>query len=240
MVYRKTFKRYRKRGYAARGSVFARMRGRHLSRFEQVRSNISKGLTNNTNNKHHIKRHTSTIGIYTGSIDSTAVDTGGAFSFRLNDLPNFAELQALFDNYQINCVVIKLSPVRVQQMNEVTTPANYEVPRFYWAWDYDDDTVPTTVAQLQQYATCKEATFTDTIYIKVYPKVSLTAYQTGITSAYIRPSAKLQKMLLNDCAYPDTPYYGIKWMISSPGASTAGLYRYKIDATYYLTMTGII
>lgn len=153
--------------------------------------------------------------------------------FRLDQVPNYSELVALFDSYQIDKVKVMLTPVK----NQLNTGISIDTPRLHYCIDYDDGSPPGTVTEMQEYATYKvcEANRPLTIWLK--PKISLQTFRTGLAEAYCRPDAYIQQHLLLDCANPDIQHYGLKFAIEP--SSTANYFTYKVVAKYYFKFSGL-
>lgn len=193
---------------------------------------------NRSDRPYYMTRHTRTVnGITTINNPASGTTTSGAFVFKLQDLPNYTEFTALFDNYQMMCVVLKLTPVK-NQMN-TNLLGTVEIPKIGIAYDYDDGNPPTTMDALRQYATYREYDMTQPITLKIYPKVSIATYAGALTTGYLRPTPKLMKQFRFDCAYPNVEFFGIKFFIPDT-AGTAGAFSYIVDAKYYIKMTGLI
>lgn len=206
-------------------------------RKKQYKVKVSKQMSYGSTRPYYIKRSTRTVNGYSQLSNLFGSDNFYALKFQLDDLPNPSEFQSLFDNYQIVCVYLKLIPVQ-NQMN-IGASGAFEVPVIGYSWDYDDATAPTSMNSLRQYATYKEKAGNKQVRIKVWPKVSMLAYQAGVANAYMRPTSQLQKMLLIDCANPSVEHYGIKLGITNTNAP-AGAVTYDIHATYYLRLSGLI
>lgn len=152
----------------------------------------------------------------------------GAWSFQLNQVVNYTELTNLFDNYKINCVVIKFwwhqQPSTVEN-NLVATPI------MHWAVDTNDVTLP-TLAALKQYSTYRVHQFKDAgcYTIKIYPKAQGVMYRTAIAVAY-----GPKKMWIAS-TYSDVPHYGFKFFIDGSQTASGGTGNQDIGGlTYELT-----
>jgi len=145
--------------------------------------------------------------------NSTTVDTFGALTLSLTNLPNYAEFVGLFDEYRIIQLTFRISPLSTTQVS----------PPFYTAIDPDDGAVPSSTDDLRQFDTLRivpagiffERTFT--------PKFSIAAY-TGTFTGYANASP--YNMWL-DTASTTIQHYGIKYAI--PMASSVS--TWKVDCT---------
>lgn len=203
------------------------------------KNRVSRGVYRGSQRPYYIKRTTRDVATVGPIInyDSTT-DLAYAFVFKLSDLPAASEFTALFDNYQIRCVVLKFRPVK-NQINIGTTSA-IEIPKISVAYDYDDGSLPSGADNLRQYATYREYDMTQPFTLKIYPKVSLATYAGIATTGYVRPTPKLQRMMNLDCANTGIEHYGIKMWVATTNSGVDGTWGYTYSATYYLKFSGLI
>lgn len=131
-----------------------------------------------------------------------------AVGWRLQDIPNYGEITALFDQYKICMVKQKWTFSNAPQAQQLpfTTGA---MSTFHYAFDVNDNSIPTSLAQLEEYQTYKnrvlaaEKPFTLTFR----PMWAAMAYEGGAGTGY---SAKRGWI---DCNDPGVYHYGIKWSI---------------------------
>lgn len=192
-------------------------------------------LYNNPKQAYKIKRTatgTSAQYYFTNGI----ANTYRAWSFSLDQLPNFTEFTNLFDSYRIDKIVMRFIAVHAQQVSaEVNNAAAVTVtqPRVYTVIDYDDDAVPTSITELTQYSNCKIRQAGKSFKVILQPKVAVQVYRSAVTTAYAAPD-KGTKL---DCAYADVPHFGVKLAMTSN--ATNGYFGYDVNVDYYCSFFGI-
>lgn len=196
-------------------------------------------LYNNANFAYRIKRTaTGTTSQY--YFVSNASATGPVFkawSFSLDQVPNYTEFTNLFDSYKIDKIVMRFMPVHAQNIsmtqNQSGATATISHPRVYTVLDYDDDSVPTSVGELTQYSGCKVRLAGKQFKLIFRPKVAMQVYRSAVTTAYANPD----KQVKLDCAYADVPHFGVKLAMTDSG--TAGYFGYDLNIDYYCSFYGI-
>lgn len=149
------------------------------------------------------------------SLANTTISLGGVPALAVPN-PSVAELQQLYDTFQIEKVEITIWSGNTESTvtGEPLTGFNWVLPLIGYAPDTDDD-ANTSLTQLQQYSTYKcEQLGPRPMKMKVVPCVAGTAYGTGYT--------RLQKQDIN-VANAATPHYGMKYAVdgfrSNPNAN---------------------
>lgn len=156
------------------------------------------------------------------NLNFTVASFAGAKAFKLNDLPNFAEFQALFDTYRIWKVEVMFIP-KYSMSDYSSGGTAYGLPTIYAAADRNDSTVPATINELCEYDNVIMRRFDKTLKVTVYPRISqATAGNTG-QLVDVR-----QKDLFVRAAYPDQEFNGIKYAVDMP----VGLGDFKADIVY--------
>lgn len=145
-----------------------------------------------------------------GTIALTSTSGGGAFVFRLADLPGYTEFVSMFDVYKIIKATVTLSPNC--QPAEVGVPATGSNivkagGTFYWYKDFDDNGIPSGVTEVQQLPGRRQFLVTDQKVHKmtVYPAFSKQVFSSATSTGYGPGRGWL------DLTYSDVPHYGIKW-----------------------------
>lgn len=169
---------------------------------------------------------------YTQEVSTSSGTAGLAREWQLALLPNYTEFTALYDQYRINCVVVRV----VWRSSNVTmfeTNNNNSVgmPIMYDVIDLDDSTAPSSASDIQQYSKHHITPFSAvhrTRRLKIYPRTANTVYRTGATSAY----GMARRGQWIDCNYADVPYYGWKCWIDVPQAGGT-----TVDAHFDLHFT---
>jgi len=148
--------------------------------------------------------------------------------FALNQVVGSSDFTNLFDEYRINCVVVKLIP-RVNTVqtlaNGTEIPNNY-VPNLHWVYDYDDANVPSNTDTLLEYGNYRVKAFDRPITWKIKPKYALAAYSGAFTSY------KPMRGWL-DVASPSIQHYGVKFAVDTlqPSQYTS----FVIRPIYYIS-----
>lgn len=208
------------------------------------KARMSKALISSS--VYHFKRNFETIPL--GSISNTTeieeqdTNNGLSFQFKLSDLPGVSDFANLFDDYRINKVVLKLIP----QITSSNMPYNAAAgagagtglgrnPRVFYAADYDDSNVVTSINALRQYGNVKVRPVVGNKPIKIIitPAISQEILRTPSTTAY---APKWKQWL--DLAYNDVPHYGIKMWVEdcdgiAAGTPTAAIF--KVEGTMYFS-----
>jgi len=130
-----------------------------------------------------------------------------AVGFKLNSLPNYAEFQALYDQYKITRVDIMLRSNSMQSLDNTTPTSTHELPDWFFVIDNDDDTPITSTASYLQYHNLRFLSLTKNYTIRCYPRVAQMVYDGAITTAY----SPATKPVWLDLANADVPHYGIKY-----------------------------
>lgn len=160
------------------------------------------------------------------SITAGSSNTFGVYSFRLDELPNFAEFTNLYDAYKINRVKISFIPFSNVSLVRDGNPDDFKnteyTNRLFTVLDYTDVTVPVTINQLREYQSCKWSP-NNRIHKRYFkPKV------TGIvTAGSFQTSPWLQ---CSDSS--DVQYLGIRYGLTHQATATSNTV-YRVEATYY-------
>lgn len=199
-------------------------RTRHWRR--RSRPLISRQLTRGV---HHFKR------TYQGSeitINNVSSISGG-WSFSLNSLPSYSEFTALFDEYRINGIAIKLVPLFTSaDLNPATTALT--VPNLHTVIDYDDSTDPGSLNTILQYPNRRMTRATQMHSRYFRPHVAYAVYKTALASGYGTKS----RMWI-DCENVDVPHYGFKYCFDGNYGTGSQTITYKSYITMYLSCRGV-
>jgi hypothetical protein len=154
------------------------------------------------------------------------------------DVPNYTEFTALFDQFRIDKVVVRLI---FSNNTSTTASATTECPTLQICTDNDDASTPTSSNELLQRPECKIHQFGSTskygnqFLITCKPVISLAAYRASAFSAYA--TAKPGQWV--NCAYPTTEHYGLKFWFDSPSATNVDIGYMQIYCDYYLSFKGV-
>lgn len=176
---------------------------------------IQRSKPSNKQFTYRFKKH-----VDLGTISSgLATNNYGSFLFKLQDIPNYSEMQAVFDSFRINAVRLTFIPA-----SNITTGSNADFSnRIVTAIDYNSSTVPTSVNQLRDYESCKVSpnNVLHTVYFK--PKLN----PLGTTGNLAGP----QPWVATTNA--TAQYFAVLYAMEHPAyASSSDLYR--VEAKYYL------
>lgn len=167
---------------------------------------------------------------YTTSLASNPI--AKTFSFSLDDLPNKSEYGALYDQYKLNGVSLKIIP-KAQAFQGASTGTINSIGYnpCMTVIDYDDADTPASKEVLLQYGTCKYTgpNRTHTRFIK--PKIKVPAWVSS-TSSFGYSSDRAKWI---DMSNQTVQHYGIKWWVDAPllGSTSESSITYTVMATYY-------
>lgn len=187
--------------------------------------------------KNKIPKKISTLGspskcvrrCYLTSIVTSTLQSYGALSFKLSDLPATSDFVNLFDEYMITKIKLQFIPTNATaQLPAITT---YSTPWFMIVVDHDDSTVPTTYDTLLQYPRCKIVSMTRGFNLTFTPKSAKMIYQSAVATAYGTNKSYI------DMANPDVPHYGIKYALAA--TSYISQFSYTIFAEYTFMCKGV-
>jgi hypothetical protein len=140
---------------------------------------------------------------------STTAATAGAYSFVLNQLPDYTDFTNLFDSYRILQVRLSFFPLFLD------TTATTAYPAIKTVIDYDDG-ANITLQQAEEYDSLLVSQ-TGTYFERVLvPRVVLGAFNGSIVSAN-----QARALTWIDCGNPDIIHYGVKIVLPIAGAANA-------------------
>jgi len=150
-----------------------------------------------------------------------------AYSFQLSSALSSTEFTALFDQYQIRGVAVRLVP-HFNVWN--ITPEGGNGPRCYYVIDFDDSTASTNEDEIIQHGRCKS--FRPERGFRVYfkPRPNNEFYNATASSGY--GIARASPWM--DCSSPSVPHYGLKILMFHPDPGVAGKLNYHLETIYYL------
>lgn len=215
-----------RRKYVRRKRAPARVTRSMQNRLSTIRS---RGLTYAPSKPHGFKYIVSK-GPLTFSTGSSSTSLGLTFS--LSDIGNAAELIALFDQFRLDKVVVKITPT----FNSIDAPSiasSMITPQIFTAIDYDDNTAPPSEASIREFGSCKETNGSKAHIRTLVPKVLTMAYKTALTTAY----APAKSAMYIDCADSTVPHYGLKVYMNNGGMSGSGSpWSARIECRYYVSL----
>lgn len=148
-----------------------------------------------------------------------------AYDYQLAYLPGYTEFTALFDQYRIDKVVVKLTP----HYNVGFPAANVTYPRLYAAVDYSDKGVPASLNELRQYANCTITPAFKGITRTFVPKCAQALY-SGVFTSY----GSVSKGWV-DVNSPSVQFYGLKLGLDPGEVGQTALQGYFIDVTAHVS-----
>ena len=163
------------------------------------------------------------LNVITAINSQTALTTFGAFTFILDDLPNSNEYKGMYDEYMITKIIVTFHSRSSNGFN-----ALFYNGFLHTAVDIDDNTPPTSVAELMEYETYKVGLTNRTRKITLVPAVSTVYYKTALTTGY---GSKQNQWI--DCADGGIPHFGLKFALGN--SANAAEYSYLITCQYFVS-----
>lgn len=188
----------------------------------------------------HVARQTQTLLIPWNDSGGNAKYEG--LQFKLDDMLGSAQFVAMYQEYRINCVVVKFQPLwdsgdvanrmHVGTAGGVPAPQPINLPMIGWCYDYNDANTPTNLDDLQKFANYREAQFDKPIKIKIWPACAPGVYISGVAAGY---SIKRKEWLRS--ANSNVPHYGLKYCVYN--ISNAVAYAWNFSVKYYVSFRGM-
>ncbi len=160
---------------------------------------------------------------------STSSDVFASWAFALADIPNITAVSSLFDQYRIDRIHFRLrsrNPA-LFMMNQASP--NYAATCPLLVVDRDDNTAPTTLAELKQYSNVNCISACDSIDIVFEPSYTRSVFAGGVFSGY---EVVTDSDGWLDVANTGIPHYGIKGGIPALVASTSQRMDWDVEAWY--------
>lgn len=162
-----------------------------------------------------------------------------AYYFSLVQVPGYAELTAVYDQYRIKYINFKLRPRSIinNNANFSAQPAQQNL-KLIAVIDYDSTTSSLTPGDARQYGTAREFDYNcqndPRLNIFFTPASLIRGYEGVSTDAFL---PKYWQWI--DCNDPDTPHYGIHLVLNQYGNSLKFAREhvgcgYDISVTYHL------
>lgn len=173
---------------------------------------------------HYFKR----TAYYSGYISgSTTADVGGSLIGQLNQVPGWTEFKALFDQYKIMALKIRLSP----RANSAEVGTNQGLVKVFTAIDTDGGTAPATIADIIQNETLKITKSNRDVVRYFKPKYAV-ATSTGTPAT----GGKVTSGWL-DCENSSVNHNSLQFVIQQlPG----GAQSWDVCTTYYLAFKNVV
>lgn len=211
MVYRRRRTTYRRKRY---------------SRNRTYRRKFRRGYRyNKRGQKIYLFKRTSNYGtLFINNI----TDTLDGYQFRLDQVPNFTEFTALYDQFKINAVKLTFYPQVTENISLGTINNPVASARFYSCLDFNDSAPPTTIDEVREYQSCKR-----TPILKPHKR-------------YLKPRIMDRGQIYNpgrpwlscDTARSE-PHYGVKIGVENMSSTTTSTMEYTIECKFYLSFRNV-
>jgi hypothetical protein len=174
-------------------------------------------------------------GISSGLIyQSGATEVVGAIEFKLDDLTQVSTLSALFDQYRIDRVHLRIRPKNTAFFLASVASPNQASPDIYVVADYDDSTAPASTSDLKQYQNVVIMNGVDSCDVVIEPSITPAVFSGGAFSGYgVEGSRWL------DIANTAIPHYGVKFAVTALQASATYSYQWDVEAWYQVSFRNI-
>lgn len=176
----------------------------------------------------------SSSGLIVGSVirQGGSTDLFGAWAFCATDIPNLSSLAAAFDSYRIEEIQFRLKSRNNAVFIAGTASPNNGLTSPLIVVDQDDNTLPTTLLEMQQYDNCNQISAQDNLDLIFTPSITPSVFSGGAFSGYsIDASGKTWL----DLANASIPYYGIKIGVPALTTSTTYKYDWEVSAWYKIS-----
>lgn len=140
----------------------------------------------------------------------------GALQFTLSAVAQYTDFTNLFDQYRIDKILVQFFPTWTSRDAPVSA-TNAMVPTMCVAPDWDDSTVPGSLAELNAKPEVQYHRTDLPFSVWVKPHVDTEIYRTAVTTGYGN-----MKNAWIDSASSDIPHYGLKYAIMGNGAGGVG------------------
>jgi hypothetical protein len=167
---------------------------------------------------------TKTIAPASNMLSSVGANVYGAYSFQANDLTEISSFAALYDQYRFDWIEIQLFPLN---QLPTATAGTVQAPTAYIAIDYDDDTAPTSVAQVLDYENVNFMQCGQKFNCRFKPHVNLAM----ITATPTTQSAGSTDNQWIDVSTLNIKHFGVKYALPSFNmcSSWQVLFRYTMS-----------
>jgi len=154
-------------------------------------------------------------------------------------IPNVAELQQLYDTFQIEKVDVTVFFGNTESLvsNDANLGARFVLPLIVYAPDTDDAS-NTSITQLQQYSTCRTHQSSEPLRVSLVPCAAGGVFDPtapGIPANF--GFTRLQRQDIN-VAYADTPHYGLKMsvdgLLSNPPDNFVNTFVSVVSRVHFL------
>lgn len=170
-------------------------------------------------------------GVFEIVTGAASTDSTFTVKSKLNDFGNATSLKALYDEYRIKKIAVKIIPLQATpQQGAFGNADNPILPTLYTCVDYTDDTA-IGASDILQYQDCKVDVFNATHYRSYYPKMDASSVVGTISSSGWAPTT-----------YDTNLWYGLKGCFQNNrgvGIGIATYAVYQIIVTAYLEFRNV-
>lgn len=151
---------------------------------------------------------------------SLTLDSFSSLGFSLANFSGYTDFTTAFDQYRL----ILLEANFIPQYNVNNPVLINGFGRLFTVIDLDDNVIPTTIAQLLEFGTCKVTSGYRGVTRTWVPHTAVAAY-SGVFTSFAN---KVGDWI--DVASTGVQYYGLKWGMNQQTGT--------VPQTYYITVTG--
>jgi len=156
---------------------------------------------------------------------STTLAVAKAFTFSLSQLPSHSDFTALYDQYKLNAVSIKIIP-------RLTESTSSSLSVLHTCIDYDDAIAFSSYTDLMQKQSYRMTRGNKIFKCYFKPKMLVPTFlSTALTTFGTQPKSPTWI----DCGYPEVPHYCLKTNFEP----TSSVHTYDVYATYYCSFRGV-
>lgn len=150
--------------------------------------------------------------------------------FTLSDLNGATDLIALYDSYRIRSVEVNFVVCGVQQVTSPYAPtAIVAVPMMTTVIDYNDISVPSSLAELDRYSTVVTQPSTISFVRKFSPRWQAMVYNGLVSTAYALGS----RSAWLSTATSAIPHFGLKYCLGpDSGSGLSQRFQYTVRVRY--------
>jgi len=176
-------------------------------------------------------------GVTSGNITQTgATAEFGAIAFSLQDLPQVASFTALFDQYKIEKVHLRIRPYNEAIAVLANAAANLAVPSIYVVVDRDDNNVAGTLNALTEYDNMVKIDGSGCLDVILEPSITPAVFASGAFSGY---AVSNDQDTWLDVANTAIPYYGVKFGVTALDAAATYTWQWFVEAWYVVSFKNV-
>ena len=159
-------------------------------------------------------------------VSSASVVQLGGVSFKLNQVPTYANWTAVFDKYRFDKVELQFMADGMQDITQSAIIA----PVMSTALDFDSDATPASAAEVQRKSRSTMTTGTVSFRRAFVPRVARDVYN-GVASTNYEEGPPAVWL---DCASAATPHYGLAYAM---GTATNTSFQYRVHARFTISFS---